>query len=53
LYNSKRLSERISYYDDRLDTLNLTHVKEKSLRDLEKGRHYVGWCPDVDDFCGQ
>jgi hypothetical protein len=31
LYSSKRPIERISYYDDRLDTLNLTHNKEKSL----------------------
>jgi hypothetical protein len=52
LYGSKSPSERISYYDDRLDTLNLTFIKEKSLRDLERGPHYVGWCPDVDDLCG-
>jgi hypothetical protein len=53
LYGSKRSDERISYFDDRLATLNLTEIKTNSLRDLEKVRHMIGWCSDVDDLCGE
>jgi hypothetical protein len=53
LYESKRPSERISYYDDRLDTLDLTQTRHNPLGNLEKSRHYVGWCSDVNDFCGK
>jgi hypothetical protein len=52
-YGSRNSSERISYYDDQINTLDLTRVKKNSLRDLEKSRHYIGWCADVDDLCGQ
>jgi hypothetical protein len=52
LYGSRNPSERVSYYDDRINTLDLTRIKKNSLRDLEKGRHYIGWCADVDDLCG-
>lgn len=44
--------ERISYFHERLDALDLSRGKIASLRDLETTRHFIGWCPDAEDICG-
>jgi hypothetical protein len=45
--------ERISYFDDHLDSLELKHEGIPSLRMLEGARHIVGWCTHATDFCGE
>jgi hypothetical protein len=45
-------SERISYFDRRLEELDLTQMKVHSIRSLEPMRHIVGWCSKATDFCG-
>jgi hypothetical protein len=49
---SEQRGERISYFDTRLDALDLPTSEVGSLRDLETKRHIVGWCYDVEEFCG-
>ena len=45
--------ERISYFDNRIDTLDLHQSQILSLRPLESSRHIVGWCVKATDFCGE
>jgi hypothetical protein len=52
LFISKQQGERISYFDTRIDNLELPSFEENTLRDLERTRHIVGWCSDVEDLCG-
>jgi hypothetical protein len=49
---SEQQGERISYFDTRLDAFDLPTSEVGSLRDLETKRHIVGWCYDVEEFCG-
>jgi hypothetical protein len=53
LFVSEQQEERISYFDTRLDALDLPEFRSSSLRDLERMRHIVGWCSNVEDLCGQ
>jgi hypothetical protein len=50
---SADLSERISYFDRRLEAVDLTQSKVQSLRSLETMRHIIGWCSKATDFCGK
>jgi hypothetical protein len=52
LFSSTSSNERISYFDGRLDTLDLTNFQIQSLRTLEKTRHIVGWCVNAENLCG-
>ena len=44
--------ERISYYDDRLDSMELANLPEEGLHGLETSRHIVGWCANAEELCG-
>lgn len=44
--------KRISYFDNRIDTLCLEQRGMPLLRMLESSRHIVGWCAKATDFCG-
>lgn len=44
--------ERISYYDSRLDSMDLEINPAHPLRSLETARHIVGWCANADELCG-
>ena len=46
-------SERISYFDRRIEEVDLTKMKVQSIRSLESMRHIVGWCSKATDFCGR
>jgi hypothetical protein len=49
---SSQVDERVSYFDTRIDKLNLIHTENLKLRVLEGARHIVGWCSQATDFCG-
>jgi hypothetical protein len=53
LFTSNGPGERISYFDSRLDSLDLRNCNIPSLRPLESSRHIVGWCANATDFCGE
>jgi hypothetical protein len=44
--------QRISYFDPRIDKINIGCTDVVSLHDLEGLRHIVGWCSEATDFCG-
>ena len=46
-------SERISYFDRRIEEVDLTKMRVQSIRSLESMRHIVGWCSKATDFCGR
>jgi hypothetical protein len=50
---SSNVDERVSYFDPRIDKLNISHGERPTLRVLEGARHIVGWCSQATDFCGQ
>lgn len=50
---SHKSGERISYFDERLDTLQYSLDDLTSLRMLEGARHIVGWCTSATDMCGK
>ncbi|KLJ10556.1 hypothetical protein EMPG_14063 [Blastomyces silverae] len=52
LFVSRNPSERISYIDPRLDTIDIRTPEKLSLRILERRRHIIGWCAEAIDFCG-
>ncbi|PGH07641.1 hypothetical protein GX51_01650 [Blastomyces parvus] len=52
LFVNKSPSERISYIDPRLDTVDIRTPEKVSLRILERSRHIIGWCAKATDFCG-
>jgi hypothetical protein len=44
--------QRISYFDPRIDKIDIGCTDVVSLHDLEGLRHIVGWCSEATDFCG-
>jgi hypothetical protein len=46
-------NERVSYFDRRLEEIDLTQMKVQSIRSLESMSHIVGWCSKATDFCGR
>jgi hypothetical protein len=52
IVNSKA-DERISYFDSRVDEVEINHESVPTLRGLANVRHIIGWCSDAKDFCGE
>jgi hypothetical protein len=48
-----RADERISYFDSRVDELDISHENAPTLRGLETARHFIGWCSEAVDLCGE
>lgn len=44
--------EYMSYIDYRVQILWKEYPRDLSIRDLEKGRHILGWCDNVQNFAG-
>ncbi|OAL45507.1 hypothetical protein IQ07DRAFT_548245 [Pyrenochaeta sp. DS3sAY3a] len=44
--------ERISYFEDSHDAMQVVQSNGSSLRTLENMRHIVGWCANAEDMCG-
>lgn len=50
---SESPGERISYFDNRTETLKWKGNELPLLRSLENARHFIGWCSQATDFCGE
>ncbi|KAH7071152.1 hypothetical protein BKA63DRAFT_517433 [Paraphoma chrysanthemicola] len=52
LLTNEATQDRVSYFDSRIDELDLSMCNVQSLHKLETSRHFVGWCGDAEELCG-